>query len=326
MKKMIPIVLSVIMALSLITPAFAVESQTTEKNPVNVSRYIDENNSIVRTFDRSSSNIASRSISNSASVKAEDILSALGMEKMSIQNLSDSERDSINNSNRITSVTSYVKVDEDGNATYLSEEDTFKEVEALLASGYMGQKTKTDTYMRVWHAISYLGNANYQSIVDARWLTMPYFRGRDAIGASMQDTTITPGTQEGYFSYDYRGVSATGNPTNGSSGNIRITSFDTVTDGTFDGCAGFFVLPSDSNSGTTTRTISNLFAHMSFKGHFKYEDLASWRNSKGTYLHTRAGISASASLTINSGSGAIDLTGVVDVDPRTADLEIHYVP
>lgn len=322
MKKFFSLFLTGIMVLTLSVPAFASEPSRNISPNIEIKEYVDSENRVIRTYNKETNAVASRS----ASAPIEDVLSALGMEDTAIDGLSNDEVESFNESTSITSVTSYIKVDKDSNMTYLSEEDALREVAIAKANGLVQDKLE-DTYMRVWHAISYLGNANYQVTTDARWLTMPYFRNKDAVGASVQFLTVTPNSVSSYYSYDYVKVSGAGT-SSGSSGNIAIRNYDTATDGTFYGCAVYVDLPNDYSTGTTTHRYSNFFVHMSYKGHRNFPGIANWFNSNGTYIHVHKTITFTPSLSIDSKgvAGVISLGLEDEEELRTVPLEVYYTP
>lgn len=337
MKKIISVILAVILCFSLSVPAFA----TTENLNVapsedakvdftliseypsgNVSEFIDSNKTIrIYTKDAVPFNL------EPTEEQTKDILLELGMERIAAENLSDDEMEALNNSSTITATTSYVKVDENGNMSYVSEEEALCEAAKIQANSYVAQGTNPDNYMRVWHALSYLGNASYHVITDARWLNMPYWRSTDAIGACVQFLTITGGTQEGYYSYDTTTVTTTSNSKK-SSGNIKITNIKSASKGNFYGCAGLFNLPKDTDTSSKTVTHSNLFAHFSYKGHMNFPTTTTYFNSTGTYIHVQIGVQITPSLTVSTTgtTGAISLTTSYVQEPRPVPLEILYVP
>lgn len=337
MKKIISVILAVILCFSLSIPAFAT-TETLNVSPSedkkadftliskcpsgNISEFMDSDKTIrIYTKDAIPFNL------EPTEEQTKDILLELGMERIAAENLSDDEMESLINSSTITATTSYIKVDESGNISYVSEEEAIYEAAKIQAKSYVAQDTNEDSYMRVWHALSYLGNAYYQVITDARWLNMPYWRSTDAIGACVQFLTITNNTQEGYYSYDTTTVTTTSNSKK-SSGNIKITNIKSASDGNFYGCAGLFNLPKDTDTSSKTVTHSNLFAHFSYKGHMNFPDTKTYFNSAGTYIHVQVGVQIAPSLTVtaNGTTGAIGLTTSYVQEPRTVPLEILYVP
>ena len=322
MKKFFSLFLTGIMVLTLSVPAFASEPSRNISPNIEIKEYVDSENRVIRTYNKETNAVASRS----ASAPIEDVLSALGMEDTAIDGLSNDEVESFNESTSITSVTSYIKVDKDGNMFYLSEEEALRELSELRASGF-SQDTYEDDYMRVWHALSYLGNANYQVTTDARWLKMPNFRGTDAVGASVQYLTVTPSSMTGYYSYDYVKVAGTGT-SSGFSGNITIRDFGTASDGNFYGCAAYIDLPDDYSTGTTSHKYSDFFVHMSYKGHMNYPTVPCWFNSTGTYVHVYRSVSFDPTLSIDSSglAGVISLGLKKSEEPRSAELEVYYTP
>lgn len=322
MKKILSFLLTGVMALSLSVPAFAAEESKGISSNFVIQEYVDADNRIIRTYSKEDQPVASRS----ATAPIEDILVALGMEETAVDGLSNDEVESFQDSAKITSVTSYIKVDKNQNMTYLSEEDALREVAEAKAGGMVQDKLE-DNYMRVWHAASYLGNATYQMTTDARWLTMPFFRNKDAVGANAQFLTVTPNTLNSYYSYDY--IKTTGmNTSSGSSGNIAIKDYDTAIKGNFFGCVVYVNLPDDYGTGTTTHTYSNFFVHMSYKGHLNFPQTTNRFNSIGTYIHIHQVLDFTPSLSIDSSGPSASLSlGLKEKEEvREVLLEVQHKP
>lgn len=340
MKKIMSVILSIILCFSLSIPVFAatedpnikgfnLPSESSKADFTLISKYPSGNvsesvdsNKTVRIYTKDT-----KPNLESTEEETKEVLLELGMESIAVENLSNSEMKELNNSSTITATTSYIKVDENSNVSYVTEEEALYEAAKIQAKGYAGQDTIQDTYMRVWHALSYLGNGAYHVITDARWLNMPFWRSTDAIGACVQFLTITGGTQEGYYSYDTTTVTTTSTKKT-SSGNIKITNVKSASDGNFYGCAGLFNLPKDLSTSSKTVKHSNLFAHFSYKGHMNFPTTTTYFNSTGTYIHVQIGVQISPSLTVTTkgSSGAISLTTSYKQEPRPVYLEILYVP
>ena len=195
-----------------------------------------------------------------------------------------------------------------------------------IKSNYLIAGVITDSYMKLMYSFAYFGDGNYRVTTEAKWLVMPFFRGKDAIGSCVQFLTVTPGSEEGYYTFDY--TCTTQFETTHGSGKLDITDIQTASDGNFYGAAGLYFLPNDSAVETVSVIYKNLFAHFSYRGHMNFPDTRTWFNANGTYIHTTVGLSIAPSLKID-GSGAnasIGLSVIAYPEKRTVPLELLYQP
>lgn len=51
--------------------------------------------------------------------------------------------------------------------------------------------------MCVFYLVTCLENGKHKFSTDARWLTMPYFQGKDSPGSCAQNATVTNSTRSG---------------------------------------------------------------------------------------------------------------------------------
>ncbi len=222
----------------------------------------------------------------------------------------------------------------DGNAVYIDENDALAaaqvnaeeqaQMEARISGEPMiqprAQDTYEDSYMRVFYLVSYLGNSAYNFSTDARWLTMPFFRGYDSIGACAMNGTVTPGTESGWVSYDITEFIG-GNSTTDSD-RYDISNRKRAVKGNWYGSAGIFNLPTDRHIGDTSTIYKNFKAHYEYEGHAN----STYFNTIGSYDHSklRLNLAPSASIDLNGDfSASIGLEIKSATDTRGVELEIR---
>ena len=181
--------------------------------------------------------------------------------------------------------------------------------------------------MRVFYLVSYLGDAAYYFSTDARWLSMPLFRGYDSIGSCAQNATVIPGTGNGYVEYDIAEI--INGKTRRSSDGYDISNCKNAVNGSWYGSAGVFNLPNDSHIGNISTMYSNFKAHYEYEGHVTHPNTSSYFNTIGAYDHSKLRLSFSPSVSIDMNgdfSASIGLAITSSTDTRGVELEIHYIP
>lgn len=125
-------------------PAATANLQQTDK--FGIIETTMENGSVMRVYKRNeveaikAQNVV-ENYESTDSLRTEDILLALGLEKSAVENLFQTERNDFENSSEIVVVSSYIKTDANENITYLSESDALQEVALLEASSNEGNGT-----------------------------------------------------------------------------------------------------------------------------------------------------------------------------------------
>lgn len=354
MKKVISIVLSLVMLLSMSVTAFASDTGTTETQltvvqdgySFSITEKITAEYAVVRTFYNDDSSTRSATDLN----KTKALLISLGMKEKAVSKLTTETLQDFADSSYIVVSTSYTKFDEEaGVSTAVSKTTALAEASAIQAAkesafiqnaqnaltrGLKDNESDVpgefiDSYMEITHAAAYQGEGLYLFTVDATWLTMPFFRGYDSIGSCAMNGTVTPNTRSGYYSYDTLMVDSLGRITRSSTGDLNITNKQNDTNGNWYGSAGIVNLPNDAASEYSSIMHSNFEAHYQYKGHVNYPELMSWFNSVGTYDHATIGISFSPSVSIEVGgnvSASIGLNIFASVDSRPAEIEINHIP
>lgn len=308
-----------------------------------ITTSIGEEQQIIRVFERSNDNVLtmqSLSLSEKENYYSEikSILLELGMEQYAIENLTEKDLERLSISPKIITSVSYSKVDSENNMTYLDEDVAVKEAEAInkkqesyknnVMNGVqtLNQGTTEDSYMRVFYMVTYHWDESYTFSTDSRWLTMPFFRGKDVIGSVAQNCTVTPNTGSGYVEYDWSLSTIAG--VNEYSDKINMTSsqFQNTVNGNFYGSGAIIDLPNDTYSDNMSTTYRNYKAHYQYDGHINNPSSPQWFNTTGSYCHSTIKVSVKPSITISliGVSGSLGLSGVGGSDVRKVDLEIHY--
>lgn len=349
MKKFLSIVLSILMVASLSFSAFAASSEAvvkTTSGKFGITEMIDKNHRVIRSFKRDE-------VNNNIQVRLDKIdysetkamLLELGMEQDFIDKLSLDSLETYRRSKQLIGITSYTKSDADHNVEYVEEDvalaasaiinEVQQERIKLLANEdkvvqTRAQDTYEDSYMRVFYLVAYLGSGEYKYSADARWLTMPMFRGKDSIGSCAQNGTVTPDTQYGWYEYDVTHTNFGRITYSYYSADISSSNYQNAVNGNWYGSAAIIDLPNDIFSNYTNTVYTNYKVHYEYKGHVTSPESASWFNTTGTYLHSTVALSLSfPSVSINtsgtvSASIGISLLGITE--PRSVELEIYYQP
>ena len=342
-KNVLACLMVIAMAISLCASAYAVEENSVMSEQ-NILETVDSNHRIIRTFEREPSSPSINSIGNTMTTN--DILLALGMEQDFIDKLSDEDLEIYATSPKMVATISYAKIDAENNVTYVTESEAIQEAEAMreaqkdkieeLKIGVLpGQEMKTnaqdtyeDSYMRVFYLVTDMGNGLYFFSTDARWLTMPFFRSKDSLGACAQNCTVDYATRSGWYEYDITEVNAGSVTYDYYWDSIDEDDFKNAINGSWYGSAGILNLPNDGYSETYSIMFDDFKAHYEYKGYVNYTELESYFNTSGTYDHATVAISFSPSVSIgiDGPSASIGLNIFGATDTRTVDLLIHYVP
>jgi len=354
MKRIVALllVLSMIISMSSFVLAESGKEVAPKKSlPFGITEMVDENNRIVRVYERKLDDTNQEQLNRSFSsvdiyAETKELLLALGMEQDFIDNISEDDLKGYSNSESLVGTIAYTKTDAQNNVVYLEESAAIRE--AKVAREERAKKNKTlhatngkknalqttivqekyeDSYMRLYHLVSYFGDGSFLYSTDARWLTMPFFRGKDSIGSCAQNGTVTYSTRSGYYEYDYMTLSTGGYVSSGRK-NISSSYFKEAINGSFYGSAAIVDLPNNVNSGSLMRYYSNYKAHYQYQGHVNYPGQVSNFNSIGSYDHSKVTITVTPSVSIGL-SGAsptigLDIAGTTET--RSAKVEVKYIP
>lgn len=347
MKKFLSILLSILIIASLSMSAFATSSEDASETvsvDFNMTETVDEYNRVVRTFERDIGNNAQICSGEIDYSETKAILLAIGMEQDFIDKLSVDTLEIYRTSQQLVGITSYTKSDGNGNVEYVDEKvaleesaiinEAQKERAKRFTSGDKVIQTRTqdtyeDSYMRVFYLVTYEGSGEYYYSTDARWLTMPFFRGKDSIGSCAQNATVTNNTRSGWYEYDVTYINLGATTSSYYNASISSSNYKNAVNGSWYGSAGIIDLPSDIYSDSYSVMYTNYKAHYEYNGHVTSPASPSWFNTIGTYDHSTFTISFSPSVSIDtsgtvSASIGIDVVGVTE--PRSEELEIYYQP
>lgn len=314
MKKQFRCLFTVLSLILSYTTPYTIATDTSSN-----TEHMVKNNSIVCEYVR---NPFEKSLTTVSDV--ETLMQSLGMEKTAIQNLTEKDITRIGSASKITTITSYIKVDHNGNITYLSEQDINEELEAISNNNARKQDTYEDTYMRVWHAVEKLDDETYQMTSSARWLKMPVCRDYDMIGSCAQKIMIVPDSYSGYVSYDVDTVIA--GTHSSSTYKKNLNEFNLLSDGVYTGLGSKFILKTDETMDGVNTIYSNCVAYLTFQSKLNHPSTTSVFTSCASYDHSRVSLSLSPSLEISaSGSNIISVTFAkldTRVDYRRVQLQV----
>lgn len=345
MKKLISAMLTLCILTTMSFPAFAADNSTfkfKEVGDFDILESQDAENRVTRVYERNNNSTRINPIQEPKNIchdETKKLLFTLGMEKAFIDKLSDEDLEIYATSPQIIGTVSYAKLDAQNNITYLSEDMAIQESAELnqkLENLYLNnsqiqpfsQNTYEDSYMRIFYMVTYLGNGNYKFSTDARWLTMPFFRGKDSVGACAQTSTVTNSTRSGWYEYDITHINNGKATYDSYYGTIKSGAFKNAINGNWYGSAGIIDLPNDTHGQNSSTLYNNFKAHYEYHGHLNNFSLPAWFSTTGSYSHATIAISFTPSVKIGlkgaSGSIGLDITPAAET--RSAELEIYHDP
>lgn len=348
MKKFFSLLLAFATVLALALPASAAMAQPsgTEKI-VEVDGYTftitemeDSNKRIVRSY-QNNANVNARTSVDINETKS--LLVALGMQRERVDDLSSATLREFAEGSEIYVATAYIKADMNNNVTPLDEATALREASALknqqeainlnralgIAPTADYEDSFKDSYMRVDFAATYKRNGNYLYSVDGEWLTMPFFRGFDSIGACAMNGTVTNNTRAGNYGYDITYINGGKITYDSYFGPITNTNKKNAINGNWYGSAGVINLPNDVYGDYSSIIYSNFFAHYEYQGHVTSPSEPRWFNAVGTYDHATISIAFDPSVSIDLNgnvSASVGLSLVGKTDSRSVEFEIYYRP
>jgi hypothetical protein len=308
-----------------------------------ISERTDEYNRIIRSYENNNESLRTAGELDLDKTKA--LLVALGMQQKYADRLNTEALQEFAEGKQIIVATSYTKTDADNNVTFLNEltavqaantlkaqQDEIKIKNAMeetpLATTADYDDYFQDSYMRIDYAVTYNGSGEYFYSVDSDWLTMPFFRGWDSLGACAMNGTVTPNSQYGYYFYDITYIN-NGYITYDAEFEWIDDDYGNAVNGNWYGSAGYFDLPNDIFTEYTSIINDNFGAHFQYRGHVTSPSQAGWFNTVGNYTHSTISIGFSPSISIDmsgllSASVGIDIAG--DTDVRGVEFEVYYTP
>lgn len=196
MKKVMTILISFAIMLSIAIPTYAIDTNPSELNYLEIS----------------SRRIAGKLEGKSEIEVTEEILVELGMSKSNISKLSMQTKMDIYSASEIRFEDHYYKLDENGKETELSKKVCVEEVERINKAESMQKSTtpeiyeneKGDSYYNMQLVVTKTANApqgTYGLILGYEWLKMPLFRSADVIGLSSDALVLNPSSISIYVTY-----------------------------------------------------------------------------------------------------------------------------
>lgn len=289
------------------------------------------------------------------------ILTELGMSKAFIDKLSEDKIAMYSQAKSITSVTSYVCKDAEGNVEIVDENTAIGGAIATLMldppamedleGDYIPtlptySNSKSKTYIKVTFVVTYKGDAVYHFSVDAEWLTTPDNNERyyDAIGISAHHITLRNDTRTGWYSYtetrpllyEYEDGHTTEHTLTLLADDDYDGDYDYIrnyVNGIWLGSAAVFPLPQDSYqvgfSSDRIKLYSNFKAHYEFEGVISEPDGRTNFAAVASYDHCTMQLSVEPSLSFDPDSSfALTFSLEENHDPCIVELpeEIVYEP
>lgn len=335
MRKIISFIISTLFLVVLVTPVFAespISSSThftDSGESFTISEYTLDNKQIVRTYknDGTPSNGISTYSASERNEKTYAILIALGFDQDVIDQLPNNTLDKYSSSSEISTITSYIKEDTQGQISYLSEEEALVELAAIDYAG--ATDTVTDSYMKLTHTISYQNNALYHFSTTATWLTMPVFRATDSIGSCAPTLSITNSSRYAWCKYTLMTTNLNSGESSTATYTYYPTDFRNAVNGDWYGSACVFNLPNNTTTSDYAQVYSNFKAYYEFEAYLRYPELETYFNSVGTYSHQTYAVNLSPSITIDfdgKTTASISFSLSSGYDDRSVELQMHYDP
>lgn len=324
MKKLIAVLMSLVVAFSLLSVAFAQEENHSDVESIKwnseygfmIQEYWDDDFTVTRTYSSKNNietdseiNMIHFSAGKDENIEIKMILSELGMDDAIISDMNEEELCRYANAEQIVVTVSYIKTDVDGNNTYVSEEEALAnadDIETILSAtadvNSDGDGSFEDSYMRITLAVSHLGGERYHHSADAQWLTMPNYRLTDSLGICVHRHQEVWGTCEGNISYT-RVNSIKGTQTKGVE-DLSPNAFVHLEKNEWYGIAATFDL---KNNWVFGDKFYDYKAHIEFDSVVEHPDFTLNFNVVGSYDHLEK------SVKVDSTSLSIDSTGAFGI-------------
>lgn len=292
-----------------------VKTITSVEHGYTYTEYTDDNLQTIRTYKKQSSvgGDAVRNAKSSLSVDAtKALLSSLGMEEGFINKLSAEELQEYSESSEIMAVSSYTKTDAEGKVVNVTKKEALDAMStrAIVPTPDPGggmyptyEESLRDSYMYISFVVSYMGSGKYKFSVDSVWLTMPFFRWSDSLGACAQNMTVENNTRSGWRSYtmtdNVNGTQTVHYIEEQLVNGTNSVSFQNAINGNWYGSAVVFYLPIDGYTQyNTSVTYSDYRVHYEYIGTVMYPSLQMNFNTTASYCHFQTYLSLEPSVGI----------------------------
>ena len=357
-KNILSIAIALILLFSLTLPSFATNSYSLTEKDVEINGYnftISEKSDPSYIITSTYISPKTRTIRSIDETKA--LLVALGVEERIIENLSLDDLQLYATSEQIYVSNSYSKSNAVTNeTTYLPKETALSAAEDLTIQqeeyydNYINNPTSNimpyssmpnysnvpgeflDSYMQITQVVSHQGNGNLSFRVNAKWLSLPWFRGYDSLGISAMDCVLTTNSGKCKFTcteadiltgYEtiYRTIEET------SSG----SKLPVINSSGWCASAGVFHLPSDdlnTEIGATSYKYSNFEVELTYAGRIASPSEPRSYYVLATYDHSVLNLDFSApTIGINTDgelSGSVGISISRRCDTRIAGNDYYY--
>jgi hypothetical protein len=256
--------------------------------------------------------------------------------------LSDQALQEYASSEEIYAVSSYTKIDSDGNLINVTKEEAMNAANSRAVvpapdpgGGWPTYSTSfSDSYMYISYIVSYKGSGQYLFSIDSVWLTMPVFRWSDSLGACAQNMTVENNTRAGWRSYiiteEVNGTNTVHyieeDLINGTNG----VTFQNAINGNWYGSAVTFYMPIDGYTPYSSVIYSDYRVHYEYIGKVNYPDQQMNFSATATYCHFQTYLSIDPSIGIDA-KGVTVTIGISNEERkeyRTVefDTSISYIP
>ncbi len=278
---------------------------------------------------RSSENIDSRSGSYGM---IKSILSDLGMEEYFINRLTDDDLDKYSSVESLLGITDY-KVIADESEKYEIEDNPRSVVIPELDDGWAASTTYANADIRLFLLIAKINGPQYETSIDATWLTTPYFRFVDSLGICADHNTVIYSSCSGWYSWD-QVTNFGNNPVfTHETVNLAYTSDSIMltTGSGYQGAGMLIDLPENVVSGgQLVIGNSNFRAHFGFQSYVTFPTLATYFNVYSTYEHKTYIPAINPSISINASGVTVDIgiNALMSSDKWTVVLPdpVYYTP
>ena len=335
---------AVLLTIAILCLALPVNAYANESYDYGIVEEVNENKQIVRFWEKPSTNTSaygldSRNENTISDTDVRNMIANMGMIESEVELLSSEELDLYRDAQAMWSTSTYYQVNEEtGIIMTLSEEEMSQEL--LLANaeraGQMVENDNTKYNVYLYHSATLLDNGYYNFVTEAKFLTMPFWRGTDTMGSCAMEIANTLVQESGRITVTKTVLS--NGQTTVTTPQTQLTSddIDLKILGDYTGAGVIVNLPEDVsvNVGGTPymETYTDYTVHLEFVGGVRHPTLVTRFNSYATYSHSTVAITVSPSLRLvykNTDLGATPtfvISSLAQENVTPVDLFVEYIP
>lgn len=331
MKRLLALTLVLCMMCGVFTVVYATESasevEVSTKN-YTITKQVDSDNRIVRQYTKKAE-VRSAEQTNMTFDEMRDVLVRMGKDEYAVATLTTEELERYIGANSIYSTTVYIRSSENGNVEYISEEKALAILKNKSRTTVSTEPAYRDSVMELVHiATDYdVASGKFLFETEARWLVVPGVRGNDVIGCSAQRMAVDDDSFEGFYNYKikkYVGGTLQGTS---NSGDVALSDFKDVSDGTFYGGGGYVNFPEDTITNTRSTYYSDFFVHFEMEGYVDEPTELINFTTCGSYDHLNVNVSLKPEITIGAdSSGVVLLDTNLSHESRKSSFVVRYNP